>query len=134
MRAARICSAGHGGQILLSETTRALLGNDLPERVTVRDLGEQHLKDVQHEHVYELSLDESHARLPAAEGDRREPRGVDREALRGADQPLRRGAARRGARAAGAAGPARHAIGGIVTLVVLVAAIVAIVLMIKLAF
>ena len=31
VRAARICSAGHGGQILLSETTRALLGNDLPE-------------------------------------------------------------------------------------------------------
>src|SRR5262249_12596626 len=26
VRAARICSAGHGGQILLSETTRALLG------------------------------------------------------------------------------------------------------------
>ena len=57
VRAARICSAGHGGQILLSETTRALIGNDLPERVTVRDLGEQHLKDVQHEHVYELSLE-----------------------------------------------------------------------------
>ena len=33
VRAARICSAGHGGQILLSETTRALLGNDLPEGV-----------------------------------------------------------------------------------------------------
>ena len=29
VRAARICSAGHGSQILLSETTRALLGNDL---------------------------------------------------------------------------------------------------------
>ena len=29
VRAARICSAGHGGQILLSETTRALLGNDV---------------------------------------------------------------------------------------------------------
>jgi class 3 adenylate cyclase len=64
VRAARICSAGHGGQILISETTRALLGNDLPDRVTVRDLGEQHLKDVQHEHVYELSLDESQAEFP----------------------------------------------------------------------
>ena len=39
VRAARICSAGHGGQILLSETTRALLGNDLPEGVAVVDLG-----------------------------------------------------------------------------------------------
>ena len=64
VRAARICSAGHGGQILVSETTRALLGNDLPERVSVRDLGRQHLKDVQHEHVYELSLDEAQAEFP----------------------------------------------------------------------
>ena len=32
VRAARICSAGHGGQILLSETTRALLGNALAAR------------------------------------------------------------------------------------------------------
>ena len=30
VRAARICSAGHGGQILLSETTRALVGNTSP--------------------------------------------------------------------------------------------------------
>ena len=64
VRAARICSAGHGGQILISETTRALLGNDVPERVSVRDLGRQHLKDVQYEHVYELSLDESRTEFP----------------------------------------------------------------------
>jgi class 3 adenylate cyclase len=30
VRAARICSAGHGGQILLSETTRALLATTCP--------------------------------------------------------------------------------------------------------
>ena len=64
VRAARICSAGHGGQILVSETTRALIGNDLPEGVTVRDLGKQHLKDVQHEHVYQLALDESEEKFP----------------------------------------------------------------------
>ena len=34
VRAARICSAGHGGQILVSETTRALIGNDLPAGVS----------------------------------------------------------------------------------------------------
>ena len=55
--AARVCQAGHGGQILLSETTRALVGNDLPEGVSVHDLGEQNLKDIQHERVYELALD-----------------------------------------------------------------------------
>jgi class 3 adenylate cyclase len=57
VRAARICSAGHGGQILLSETTRALLGNDLPDGVSVVDLGQQNLKDVQHERIFQLALD-----------------------------------------------------------------------------
>jgi class 3 adenylate cyclase len=57
VRAARICSAGHGGQILLSETTRALLGNDLPDGVAIVDLGQQNLKDVQHERIYQLALD-----------------------------------------------------------------------------
>jgi class 3 adenylate cyclase len=57
VRAARICSAGHGGQILLSETTRALLGNDLPGGVSVVDLGQQNLKDVQHERIFQLTLE-----------------------------------------------------------------------------
>lgn len=57
VRAARIAAAGHGGQILVSETTRALLGNQLPEGVAVHDLGEQNLKDIQHEHIFELSVD-----------------------------------------------------------------------------
>jgi len=57
VRAARICSAGHGGQILLSETTRALLGNDLPGGASVVDLGQQNLKDVQHERIFQLALD-----------------------------------------------------------------------------
>jgi class 3 adenylate cyclase len=58
VRAARICSAGNGGQILLSETTRALLGNALPEGVSVLDLGQQNLKDIQHERIFQLALDE----------------------------------------------------------------------------
>src|SRR5438445_4001643 len=57
VRAARISAAGHGGQILISETTRALLGNQLPDGVAVHDLGQQHLKDIQHEHIYELTID-----------------------------------------------------------------------------
>ena len=56
VRAARICSAGHGGQVLLSETTRALVGSDLPEGVSIRDLGEQKLKDVRAERLYQLEL------------------------------------------------------------------------------
>jgi class 3 adenylate cyclase len=64
VRAARICSAGHGGQILVSETTRALLGNDLPEGVTVHDLGRQNLKDVQHERIFELVVAGGPAEFP----------------------------------------------------------------------
>lgn len=44
-RAARIGAAGHGGQILLSETTCALVKNELPSDVQLRELGKQRLKD-----------------------------------------------------------------------------------------
>jgi predicted ATPase/class 3 adenylate cyclase len=45
-RAARICSAAHGGQVLLSQATRELLGSELPREVGLRDLGEHRLKDL----------------------------------------------------------------------------------------
>jgi len=45
-RAARICAAGHGGQVLLSATTRHLVADDLPAGVTLRDLGLHRLKDL----------------------------------------------------------------------------------------
>ena len=57
VRAARIAGAGAGGQILISETTRSLVGNVVPDGVSVLDLGEKHLKDIQHEHIYEVSVD-----------------------------------------------------------------------------
>ena len=47
-RAARIGAAGHGGQVLLSEATCALVKNDLPEGVGLRDLGKYRLKDLTH--------------------------------------------------------------------------------------
>lgn len=45
-RAARICAAGHGGQILLSDTTETLAQDDLPEGAELRNLGEHRLKDL----------------------------------------------------------------------------------------
>ena len=39
-RAARIAAAGHGGQVLVSAATAALIGSD-----GLRDLGEHRLKD-----------------------------------------------------------------------------------------
>lgn len=46
-RAARICAAGHGGQVLLSEATRAMLEDDEHElrELRLRDLGSHRLKD-----------------------------------------------------------------------------------------
>jgi class 3 adenylate cyclase/predicted ATPase/DNA-binding CsgD family transcriptional regulator len=43
-RAARIMSAAHGGQILLSLTVAELLRGHQPSQVTLKDLGEHHLK------------------------------------------------------------------------------------------
>lgn len=45
-RAARICAAGHGGQILLSNTTSMLVGGSLPAGTVLRDLGTHRLKDL----------------------------------------------------------------------------------------
>lgn len=45
-RAARIGAAAHGGQVLISQTTRDLVESELPEGVSVRDLGEHRLKDL----------------------------------------------------------------------------------------
>jgi predicted ATPase/class 3 adenylate cyclase len=45
-RAARIMGAGHGGQILISASTRALLRHELPSGVSLLDLGEHRLKDL----------------------------------------------------------------------------------------
>jgi predicted ATPase/class 3 adenylate cyclase len=44
-RAARIAAAGHGQQVLLSEATRVLVAEALPEAVTLKDLGRHRLKD-----------------------------------------------------------------------------------------
>lgn len=45
-RAARLGDAGHGGQVLLSAATLALVGDALPDGVDTRDLGAHRLKDI----------------------------------------------------------------------------------------
>ena len=136
VRAARICSAGHGGQILISETTRALIGNDLPAGVSVRDLGKQHLKDVQHEHVYQLSLAEADERFPPLKSSAAKKSDLEeRFEQRISDYVERQlesafsGETHPGKLAAGGMGLAA---GGIALVVLLAAAVVAIVLLVKL--
>jgi predicted ATPase len=45
-RAARICAAGHGGQVLISSSTYELIARDVPSGVELIDLGEHRLKDL----------------------------------------------------------------------------------------
>ncbi len=47
-RAARVAHVGHGGQVLLSETTTALVRDELPQGVSTLDLGGHLLKDLNH--------------------------------------------------------------------------------------
>jgi len=55
--AARIMSAGHGGQVLLSQTTRDLVEHDLPEGVSLLDVGAHRLKDLQRpSHLFQLVI------------------------------------------------------------------------------
>jgi predicted ATPase len=65
-RAARIAAAGHGGQVLLSHATRALVEPTLPDGVTLRDLGQHRLKDIDYpEHLHDLIIDRLSSDFPA---------------------------------------------------------------------
>lgn len=58
VRAARLSAVGRGGNVLLSETTRSLLGSSLPDGVSVHAVGERHLKDIDEpERVYQLAIE-----------------------------------------------------------------------------
>ncbi len=54
-RGARIAAAGHGGQVLVSQTTRELLRDDPVPEATLLDLGEHQLKDMDEpERIFQL--------------------------------------------------------------------------------
>jgi predicted ATPase len=54
-RVARLLAIGHGGQVLVSGTSAALLESELPRSMSLLDLGAHRLKDLAHpEHVYQL--------------------------------------------------------------------------------
>jgi YVTN family beta-propeller protein len=57
-KAARIGAAGHGGQVLLSSTTKELAEDDLPVGISIRDLGERRLKDFERpERIFQLLIE-----------------------------------------------------------------------------
>ena len=68
-RAARICSAAHGGQVLVSQTARDLGEDDLPAELMLRDLGERRLRDLHRpERLFQLEIEGLRADFPPARG------------------------------------------------------------------
>jgi predicted ATPase/class 3 adenylate cyclase len=64
--AARIASAAHGGQILISDATRALVQDELPDSSNLIDLGEHRLKDLARPHkIFQLALEGLPSEFPA---------------------------------------------------------------------
>jgi class 3 adenylate cyclase len=71
VRGARIAAAAHGGQILVSETTRALLPAELPDEASIVDLGEHKLKDLERpEHLFQVVAPGLGETFPAPRADR----------------------------------------------------------------
>jgi class 3 adenylate cyclase len=71
VRAARLCTAGGGGHVLLSEATRALVGGSLPDGVSLFPLGERQLKDLDEpERIFELEIE---GVTPPSEAEERSP-------------------------------------------------------------
>ena len=57
-RAARIGAAGHGGQVLVSDSTAVLVRDQLPEGVSLRSMGSHRLKDLtKPEALHQLAID-----------------------------------------------------------------------------
>jgi class 3 adenylate cyclase len=88
-RAARICSAGHGGQILLSRSTAGVFDEDEIPGVTLKDLGDRRLKDLERsERIYQVvaeGLRHDFPTLNTVDRDERERKLV--EAVRAAELP-----------------------------------------------
>ncbi len=65
-RAARIMSAGHGGQVLLSAVTAELVRRQLSDHAALVDLGEHRLKGLlEAEHIFQVRAPDLAAEFPA---------------------------------------------------------------------
>lgn len=134
-RAARICAAGHGGQVLLSETTAALVSGALPAGVAKRDLGEVRLKDLDEpEHVTQLVIDGLPDSFPPLRVDREEPIDfgdrLERRILEDVERRFEQSLSGEAVDTAKAG--TGFVLFGLANVVLLVAAIVAIVLLVRL--
>jgi len=78
-RASRISAAAHGGQILISQTTRDL-ARDLPADVSLTDLGEHSLKDLPApEHLFQVVAPELGREFPPLRSMESRPNNLPRQ-------------------------------------------------------
>ncbi len=79
-RAARIMSAAHGGQILLSESVAQRVGSRLPEGVGLLDLGKIRLRDLSTpEHVYQVEHVQLRREFPALRSLESHPNNLEQQ-------------------------------------------------------
>ena len=65
-RVSRLLAAAHGGQVLLTLATEELVRDHLPEGITLRDLGERRLRDLNRpEHVFQIVAPDLPSDFPA---------------------------------------------------------------------
>ncbi len=73
----RVMSAAHGDQVLISEAASGMLVEQLPEGVTLLDLGEHRLKGLEHpEHIFQLHHADLEADFPPIESLDRRPNNL----------------------------------------------------------
>jgi predicted ATPase/class 3 adenylate cyclase len=76
-RCARILGVGHGGQVLLSEYSRKLVGDHVPPGVTITDLGKVRLRGLEDpEVIYQASHESLFADFPAPMGVEQRPHNL----------------------------------------------------------
>jgi class 3 adenylate cyclase len=77
VKAARISSAAHGGQLVVSESTHALVGSDPPAGIGFRDMGEHVLKGIERpQRLYQVEAADLPERFPALRSGAPEPAAV----------------------------------------------------------
>jgi class 3 adenylate cyclase len=95
-RAARICTIGHGGQVLLSRSTAGIIDDEEIPSVALRDLGEHRLKDIDRpERIFQLLVEGLPAEFPPLRTIDRGRRTRDRRVLRHGDCGFSKREARR---------------------------------------
>ena len=82
-RAARVCSAGHGGQVLLSQSTAAVLDDERLEGMELRELGHHQLKGFDRpEPIFQLVIGDLPADFPPLRAEHHLGRLIDHVHLR----------------------------------------------------